>query len=52
MANPKDLTKNQKETLKKLLLKQKEWEHQKKTIKSAKDKHKNRPKPHDQRVNA
>ena len=29
MGNPKDLTKNQKDTLKQLLLKQKEWEKNK-----------------------
>ena len=38
MANPRDLTKIQKETLKKLLLKQKEWEKSKKMIKTAKAK--------------
>ena len=36
MATPRDLTKGQKETLKKLLLKQKEWEKNKKMIKTAK----------------
>jgi hypothetical protein len=38
MGTPKDLTKNQKEQLNKLLLKQKEWEQQKKLIKKAKAK--------------
>ena len=38
MSTPKDLTNNQKDTLKKLLLKQKEWENQKKAIKTAKKK--------------
>ena len=38
MPTPRDLTKNQKETLKQLLLKQKEWEKNKKQIKTAKDK--------------
>ena len=38
MGNPKDLTKNQKEQLKQLLLKQKEWEKQKELIKRAKAK--------------
>ena len=38
MGNPKDLTSNQKETLKKLLLKQKDWEKQKQQIKTAKAK--------------
>ena len=38
MNNPKDLTKNQKEQLNKLLLKQKEWEQHKKMIKKAKAK--------------
>ena len=36
MGTPKDLTKNQKEQLNKLLLKQKEWEQQKQLIKKAK----------------
>ena len=36
MAGPKPLTKNQNETLKKLLLKQKEWEKNKSQIKTAK----------------
>ena len=36
MGNAKDLTNNQKETLKKLLLKQKEWEKNKAQIKTAK----------------
>ena len=36
MGNAKDLTNNQKETLKKLLLKQKEWEKSKAAIKTAK----------------
>jgi len=40
MATPRDLTPKQKETLKKLLLRQKEWENQKKTIKTAKKKSK------------
>ena len=38
MSTPKDLTKNQKETLKQLLLKQKEWEKNKQQIKTAKKK--------------
>ena len=38
MATPKDLTNNQREQLKKLLLKQKEWEKQKEQIKRAKAK--------------
>ena len=38
MNNAKDLTKNQKEQLNKLLLKQKEWEQHKKMIKKAKAK--------------
>ena len=38
MTNPKPLTKNQTETLKKLQLKQMEWEKNKKQIKTAKDK--------------
>ena len=38
MATPRDLTKGQKETLKKLLLKQKEWEKNKAQIKTAKAK--------------
>ena len=38
MPTPRDLTKNQKETLKKLLLKQKEWENRKQNIKTAKKK--------------
>ena len=38
MATPRDLTKGQKETLKNLLLKQKEWEKNKKMIKTAKKK--------------
>tara|TARA_Y100001963_G_scaffold114181_1_gene158297 strand:+ start:167 stop:343 length:177 start_codon:yes stop_codon:yes gene_type:complete len=38
MATPKDLTKGQKETLKKLLLKQKQWEKSKEQIKQAKAK--------------
>ena len=36
MPTPRDLTKGQKETLKKLLLKQKEWEKSKAAIKTAK----------------
>ena len=36
MGNSKDLTSNQKETLKKLLLKQKDWEKSKAQIKQAK----------------
>ena len=40
MPTPRDLTKNQKETLKQLLLKQKEWENRKQNIKTAK---KNQP---------
>ena len=35
MPNPKPLTPNQKETLKKLQFKQKEWEQNKKQIKTA-----------------
>ena len=38
MPNPKPLTKNQKDTLKKLQLKQMEWEQNKKQIKTAKAK--------------
>jgi len=38
MTKPSDLTKSQKETLKKLLLKQKEWERNKAQIKTAKQK--------------
>ena len=38
MPTPRDLTKNQKETLKQLLLKQKEWEKNKQQIKAAKKK--------------
>ena len=38
MATPRDLTKGQKETLKKLLLKQKEWEKNKAQVKTAKAK--------------
>ena len=38
MSNPKPLTKNQKDTLKKLQLKQMEWEQNKKQIKTAKAK--------------
>jgi len=38
MATPRDLTKGQKETLKKLLLKQKQWEKSKEQIKQAKAK--------------
>ena len=38
MKTARDLTNNQKDTLKKLLLKQKEWENQKKAIKTAKKK--------------
>ena len=38
MGNPKDLTSNQKDQLKKLLLKQKEWEKNKEQIKRAKAK--------------
>ena len=38
MTSPRDLTNNQKDQLKKLLLKQKEWENQKKAIKTAKKK--------------
>ncbi len=38
MANPKPLTNNQKETLKKLQLKQMEWEKEKSQIKRAKAK--------------
>ena len=41
MANPKDLTKNQKETLKKLLLKQEQWQKEKDQLKRAKVKSKN-----------
>ena len=44
MGNPKDLTKNQKEQLKQLLLKQKEWEKQKELIKRAKAKPKKQTK--------
>ena len=40
MPTPRDLTKGQKETLKKLLLKQKDWEKQKQQIKTAKAKSK------------
>ena len=42
MANPRDLTKNQKETLKKLLLKQKQWEKEKSQLKRAKAKPKSK----------
>ena len=42
MPTPKDLTKNQKETLKQLLLKQKEWEKNKQNIKTAKKKQANK----------
>ena len=38
MTIPRDLTPKQKETLKKLLLKQKDWENRKKSIKTAKKK--------------
>ncbi len=38
MPNPKPLTTNQKDTLKKLQLKQMEWEQNKKQIKTAKAK--------------
>ncbi len=38
MTAPKDLTSNQKDQLKKLLLKQKEWEKSKEQIKRAKAK--------------
>ena len=38
MKPVRDLTKNQKDTLKKLLLKQEQWEQNKKQIKSAKKK--------------
>jgi hypothetical protein len=38
MSKPKELTKSQKETLNKLLLKQKEWERSKLHIKTAKKK--------------
>ena len=38
MKPAKDLTKNQKDTLKKLLLKQKQWEQNKQQIKTAKKK--------------
>ena len=38
MTKPKDLTKNQKETLKKLLLKQDQWMKEKEQIKRAKAK--------------
>ena len=38
MSNPTPLTKNQKDTLKKLQLKQMEWEQNKKQIKTAKAK--------------
>ena len=44
MGNPKDLTKNQKEQLKQLLLKQKAWEKQKELIKQAKAKRKKQTK--------
>ena len=40
MPTVRDLTPKQKEQLKKLLLKQKDWEHQKKQIKTAKVKSK------------
>ena len=42
MPTPRDLTKNQKETLKQLLLKQKEWEKNKQQIKKAKKKQDNK----------
>lgn len=42
MPTPRDLTKNQKETLKQLLLKQKEWEKNKQNIKTAKKKQANK----------
>jgi len=38
MSKPKELSKSQKETLQKLLLKQKEWERSKLHIKTAKKK--------------
>ena len=38
MTKPKDLTKNQKETLKKLLLKQDQWMKEKEQLKRAKAK--------------
>ena len=43
MPNPKPLTKTQKDTLKKLQLKQMEWEQNKKMIKTAKAKPKKDP---------